>query len=110
MADGDEDDDHQGASSSTNPAITYTRTRKTKTAASSTRRRNNIPLCHSASGGGNASDAATGSDKSWFSRKAAGWTDDEIRSHLVSGASKCGGSLSMEGDLKIKVRVLRVDL
>mmetsp|Transcript_11256 Transcript_11256/g.19243 ORF Transcript_11256/g.19243 Transcript_11256/m.19243 type:complete len:900 (+) Transcript_11256:96-2795(+) len=99
MADGDEDDDHQGASSSTNPSITYTRTRKTKTAASSTRRRNNIPLCHSASGGGNASDAATGSDKSWFSRKASGWTDDEIRSHLVSGASKGGGSLSMEGDL-----------
>lgn len=91
MADSDSD---QGASS-TNPAITYTRTRKTKTAASSTRRRNNIPLCHSAG----TADTATGSDKSWFSRKASGWTDDEIRSHLVSGASKGGGSLSMEGDL-----------
>ena len=98
MADSDSD---QGASSTTNPAITYTRTRKTKTSASSTRRRNNIPLCHSAAGGGGGNaDTATGSDKSWFSRKASGWTDDEIRSHLVSsGASKGGGSLSMEGDL-----------
>ena len=95
----DEDDvDHQGggggggaSSRTTNPAITYTRTRKTKTAASSTRRRYNIPLCHSA--------AASGSDESWFSRKASGWTDDEIRSHLVSGGTSKGGSLSMEGDL-----------
>lgn len=96
MSDSDSD---KGASSSTNPAITYTRTRKTKTAASSTRRRNNIPLCHSTGGGDGTADTATGSDKSWFSRKASGWTDDEIRSHLVSGASKGGGSLSMEGDL-----------
>ena len=94
------DDEEDNASSSTNPAITYTRTRKTKTAASSTRRRNNIPLCHSVGGGaGNNAEAANASDKSWFSRKASGWTDDEIRSHLVSGASKGGGSLSMEGDL-----------
>ncbi len=98
--DDDDDDHHQGggasSSASTNPAITYTRTRKTKTAASSTRRRHNIPLCH-------ASDAAASgrnSEKSWFARKAAGWTDDEIRSHLVSGGtSGGGGSLSMEGDL-----------
>jgi len=100
MADGDDDDDDDDRATfaSKNPAITYTRTRKTKTAASATRRRHNIPLCHST--GGRSADAATasGSERSWFSRKAAGWTDDEIRSHLVSGGTP-GGSLSMEGDL-----------
>ena len=90
MAKEGNDDAYEGAQSTFNPAITYTRTRKTKTAASSTRRRNNTA--------GEAS--TTGNAKSWFARKASGWTDGEIRSHLVSGgASRSGGSLSMEGDL-----------
>lgn len=95
-----DDDDAAPSSSTTNPAITYTRRRKTKTAASSTRRRHNLPLT-SSSYGGNSTDAAGNNDKSnWFSRKASGWTDDEIRSHLVTGgASNGGGALSMEGDL-----------
>jgi G patch domain-containing protein 1 len=92
-------DDDDAPSSSTNPAITYTRRRKTKTAASSTRRRHNLSLTQS-SYGGNSTDAGNNDKSNWFSRKASGWTDDEIRSHLVTGgASNGGGALSMEGDL-----------
>lgn len=93
-------DDDDAPSSSTNPAITYTRRRKTKTAASSTRRRHNLSLTQSSYGGNSADDAGNNDKSNWFSRKASGWTDDEIRSHLVSGGtSNGGGALSMEGDL-----------
>mmetsp|Transcript_28569 Transcript_28569/g.51634 ORF Transcript_28569/g.51634 Transcript_28569/m.51634 type:complete len:960 (-) Transcript_28569:986-3865(-) len=82
-----------------NKSISYTRKRtttKTRNAASSARRRKNIPLCH-ASGGGEDD----GKDRnSWFARKSAGWTDEEIKSHLVSGGvSKGGASFSMVGDI-----------
>jgi hypothetical protein len=92
-------DDDDAPSSSTNPAITYTRRRKTKTAASSTRRRHNLSLTQSSYRGNSTNDAGNNDKSNWFSRKASGWTDDEIRSHLVSGASNGGGALSMEGDL-----------
>jgi len=93
-------DDDDAPSSSTNPAITYTRRRKTKTAASSTRRRHNLSLTQSSYGGNSTDDAGNNAKSKWFSRKASGWTDDEIRSHLVTGgASNGGGALSMEGDL-----------
>ncbi|KAL7533677.1 hypothetical protein ACHAXR_005381 [Thalassiosira sp. AJA248-18] len=85
-------------------AISYTRKRtttKTRNAASSARRRKNIPLCHASGGGGDGGDQADGKDQhSWFARKSVGWTDEEIKSHLVSGGtSKGGASFSMVGDV-----------
>jgi len=81
------------------PTISYTRKRtttKTRTAATSARRRKNIPLCH-ASGG----DNPDGKDQhSWFARKSVGWTDEEIKNHVVSGGVSNGGkSFSMVGDV-----------
>eukprot|EP00804_Cyclotella_cryptica_P027395 CCRYP_008826-RA/>CCRYP_008826-RA protein AED:0.00 eAED:0.00 QI:223/-1/1/1/-1/1/1/278/924 len=86
------------------PTITYTRKRtttKTRTAASSARRRNNLPLCHASSGGGGGDD--DGKDQhSWFARKSAMWTDQQIVSHLVSGgaaSSNSGDGVSFVGDV-----------
>jgi len=81
------------------PTISYTSKRtttKTRTAATSARRRKNIPLCH-ASG----SDNPDGKDQnSWFARKSVGWTDEEIKNHVVSGGVSNGGkSFSMVGDV-----------
>ena len=81
------------------PTISYTSKRtttKTRTAATSARRRKNIPLCH-ASGG----DNPDGKDQhSWFARKSVGWTDEEIKNHVVSGGVSNGGaSFSMVGDV-----------
>jgi len=88
-------------------AISYTRKRtttKTRTAASSARRRKNIPICHASGGGGGDDDDRKDARSSWFARKSAGWTDAQIKSHLVSGGaddSKGGGgaSFGIVGDM-----------
>ena len=93
--------DNDGSSAGP-PKISFTRKRtttKTRTAASSARRRKNIPLVH-ASGGGDGTQGDGKDQHSWFARKSAGWTDEEIKSHLVSGgASQGGASFSMVGDV-----------
>ena len=84
------------------PTIKFTRKRtttKTRTAATSARRRKNLPLVH-ASGG---EDDTSGKDAhSWFARKSTMMTDQQIRSHLVSGGAKSGGEgVSFIGDMII---------
>ncbi|KAL7522962.1 hypothetical protein ACHAWX_007768 [Stephanocyclus meneghinianus] len=79
---------HRDDSIDNPPAIAYTRkrtTNKTRTAASSARRRHNLPLCHASAGGGDDRDAKD--PHSWFARKSAMWTDQQIRNHLVSGGA-----------------------
>lgn len=85
------------------PTIAFTRKRtttKTRTAATSARRRKNIPLCHAAAAGSGHSDDTGKDQHSWFARKSAGWTNEEIKSHLTSGGVSQGGkSFSMVGDV-----------
>ncbi|KAL9179926.1 hypothetical protein ACHAXT_007896 [Thalassiosira profunda] len=82
------------------PAIAYTKRRtatKTRNAASAARRRKNAPLVHAGGGGG---DDSGRDPNAWFARKSAGWTDEEIKSHLVSGGQSQGGkSFSLVGDV-----------
>lgn len=70
------------------PSIKFTRKRtttKTRTAASSARRRNNLPLVHAS---GATEDSGSGKDQhSWFARKSKMMTDSQIRSHIVSGGA-----------------------
>lgn len=85
------------------PRIAFTKSRgttKTRNAATSARRRKNRSLCR-AVGDGSAESHQDGSkdEHSWFARKAATWTDNEIKSHLTSGGATQGGkSLSFVGD------------
>ena len=93
------DDNLDGGNASPPPTILYTK-KRTRTAASSARRRANKGLIQAASlGVGNCEDG--GKDQhSWFARKSAGWTDNEIKEHLTTGGTSQGGkSFSMIGDV-----------
>jgi len=98
-------DSQETKQSSPQQTISFTRhrtTTKTRTAASTARRRKNIPLVHAAGGGEGPDNNADGKDKySWFARKSAGWTDEEIKRHLTCGGTSNGGGsgVSYVGDV-----------
>ncbi|KAL7471435.1 hypothetical protein ACHAXS_011723 [Conticribra weissflogii] len=98
-------DSQESNQSSPQQTISFTRRRtttKTRTPASTARRRKNIPLVHASGRGDGHDNNADGKDKySWFARKSAGWTDEEIKRHLTSGGTSAGGGsgVSFVGDV-----------
>lgn len=98
-------DNQETKQSSPQQTISFTRhrtTTKTRTAASTARRRKNIPLVQAAGCGEGPDNNADGKDRySWFARKSAGWTDEEIKRHLTSGGMSNGGGsgVSYVGDV-----------
>ena len=94
------DDNLDGGNASPPTTILYTK-KRTRTAASSARRRANKGLIQAAANGGGGNCEDDGKDQhSWFARKSAGWTDNEIKEHLTTGGTSKGGkSFSMIGDV-----------